>query len=258
MNNPERDGGPSPTSEHPSLTVVVPMYNEGPKIGDSVREIDGYLDRSPFRRPEILVVDDGSGDDSVARVEELIPSHPRIRLLKNRVNRGKGYSVKQGVLAASSDYILFTDADLSTPISEVEKLFSVLARGYDVAIGSRSLLESVIEVPQPSYRVLIGKTLVGLLFLIFGMTYSDTQCGFKLFTRDAGKRLFGRLSIERFGFDVELLFLSRLWGLKVAEVPIRWINSSRSSVHPVWDSLGTLRDLLKLRVRSWISGNGNP
>lgn len=236
-------------AERPSLSVVIPMYNEGPQIFKSLTVISRYCTEAGFTDWEIIVVDDGSQDDSAVQVERFMGSHPSVRLLRNPGNRGKGYSVSQGVFDSRFDFILFSDADLSAPIEEVEKLFLALGGGYDISIGSRSLQNSVIEVPQPLYRVLIGKSLVGFLYLFFGMTFVDTQCGFKLFKAEVGKRIFEKMEIHRFGFDVEFLYLAVSMGFQVVEVPIRWINSDKSSVRPVRDSIQALWDLLRFRWR---------
>lgn len=233
--------------KQPSLSVVVPAFNEEMRLGPTLDKVLSFC-AGKFSPLEVIVVDDGSADRTSAVAEERAANG--VRVLRNEPNRGKGFSVRRGVLEAQGDLVLMTDADLSTPIEEIEKLLLAMDGGsHEIAIGSRGLKASQIEVAQPAYRVAMGKTFNGLLRVLVGTPLRDTQCGFKLFTRDAARDLFSRSTIPGFAFDVEVLFLAERLGYRVAEVPVRWINSPASTVHPVRDSFRVFRDIFRLRWR---------
>ena len=228
------------------LSIVIPAYNEAERIGPTLDHVLGWA-AEHHPGTEVLVVDDGSSDSTC----DLIRSYgPNVRLVENGRNRGKGYSVKHGVMEATGDRILFSDADLSTPIEEYERLASALDSGnYDVAIGSRGLPNSNIVVRQPAYRQAMGKTFNQIVRVMAVSGISDTQCGFKLFTARAAKDLFSRTTTEGFAFDVEVLMLAQAAGYRIAEVPVTWVNDERTHVHAVYDSLRMLKDVAKMRVR---------
>jgi dolichyl-phosphate beta-glucosyltransferase len=228
------------------LSIVIPAYNEERRIGPTLKRILAYLDGQTWRA-EILVVIDGSGDDTAGVVGRVRTGDTPVRLLDARVNRGKGSCVRRGMLAAGGDLRLFTDADLSTPIDDVEPLRQAIAAGHDIAIGSRHLAASRITVPQPWQRRLMGRTFNWCVQRLAIPGIQDTQCGFKLFTADAATRVFGRQQIEHFGFDVELLWIARRLGLRIAEVPVTWTDDPRSTVRPVADSFRMLGDLVRIR-----------
>jgi dolichyl-phosphate beta-glucosyltransferase len=231
------------------LSVIIPAYNEEQRIGNTLRVIHAYLQRQPYQS-EIIVVDDGSLDGTVALVRSCGSALPAISLLQNGRNRGKGFSVRRGFLHARGDYLLFSDADLSTPIEEVEPLFAALQGSCDIAIGSRALPGSRVEVHQPWYREHMGR-----LFNVFVQALAvpgihDTQCGFKCFTREAALEICQRMTAERFGFDVEMLYVARRLGYRVQEVPVVWRNSAQSRVRVWWDSISMIHDLLRIRWNS--------
>ncbi|HPD61196.1 MAG TPA: glycosyltransferase family 2 protein [Thermodesulfobacteriota bacterium] len=230
------------------LSVVIPAYNEAERIGATLQKINDYLLTRDYRS-EVIVVDDGSTDTTPQVVRKIAQGIPLIRLLENGANRGKGYSVRAGMLNARGEIILFSDADLSTPIQELDKLTDWLNQGYDIAIGSRALPESDIVVRQPLIREFMGKTFNQLVQLLTISGIRDTQCGFKVFSKDAAKDIFEKQTIWGFSFDVEILFIARKSGYRIKEVPIRWINSPNSRVHIVKDSFLMLCDLVKIRMR---------
>lgn len=231
--------------EQPTVSIVVPAFNEAARIGDSIRKIDAFMRRSP-RSFELIVVDDGSSDDTAGVVQRCRAD--QLRLVRNDRNHGKGYTVRQGVLAATGKYVLFTDADLSAPIEELDKLLEVaLKDGADVVIGSRAVDRSYIEKHQSSFREFSGIAFNFMVRLILGLKLHDTQCGFKLFDREKSRRVFEQLTTLGFGFDAELLFLAKRNDLKVRETPVHWSHSEGSKVKPLRDGTRMLLDLLRIR-----------
>jgi len=228
-----------------SVSVIIPAYNEGERIENALRELVRYLELK-FPRFEIIVSDDGSSDDTVEKIKRIAETNRQIVLLSHFPNRGKGFAVRQGMLLAAHDAVLFTDADLSTPVEEIEIASAELARGFPVVIASRRHPESVIARRQNLAREIIGRTFNALVRLMIGMPYRDTQCGFKCFTRSAAKEIFSRARIDRFSFDVEILLIARAMGYAIKEIPVRWSNAPGSKVRPLRD-LGTiLRELMQL------------
>ncbi len=214
-----------------SVSIVVPAYNEAARLPSSLVPICEYLERRGARRWEVIVVDDGSRDRTVEVAEQgLVALGGRGRVLRHPSNRGKGAAVRTGMLAARGDLVLFTDADLSTPIEEIEKLERALAAGAEIAIGSRAVDRRMVERRQPWARDMMGRlfNLVVRLYAVRGI--KDTQCGFKLFTREAARTIFERTRIDGFGFDVEVLALAQWLGVPIAEVPVRWINNTDTRV----------------------------
>jgi dolichyl-phosphate beta-glucosyltransferase len=230
------------------FSVVIPAYNEAERIAATLKKIHEYLLTRDYRY-EIIVVDDGSTDGTRMVVSKTAQEIPFVRLLENGVNRGKGYSVRAGVLHSQGEIILFSDADLSTPIQEVDKLADWLGMGYDIAIGSRALPGSEILVRQPRQRQLMGKVFNRLVQLLTVSGIRDTQCGFKLFKQDVAKVLFEKQTVWGFGFDVEILFIASKSGYRIKEVPVKWIDSPDSRVHIVKDSFTMLTDLARIRTR---------
>lgn len=238
----------SSTFSRPFLSIVIPAYNEEKRLGESVRKISSYLDASGTDA-EILVVDDGSTDGTAGLAAKALEGR-RGRVLRNGDNRGKGYSVRHGVVEARGRFVLLTDADLSTPIEEHAKLAAVLRdRDLDVVIGSRALPNSDVQVRQGWVRKRMGRSFNAIIRVSTGLPFRDTQCGFKLMDRDRVKPLFDKMVVNRFAFDVELLFLCARFGLSVADVPITWRNVTGSKVSLIRDPLNMIADVLRVRWR---------
>lgn len=210
-----------------SLSVVIPAYNEVDRLPLTLEKVASYLNETPERPAEILVVNDGSSDWTGTSAREIGTKLERpnlsVRVLDNPGNRGKGYSVRHGMREGRYDWLLFTDADLSAPIEELSKLAAAVSDGgYDAAIGSRALDRSLIGVHQPLFRETLGRIFNLAVRITTGLPFADTQCGFKLFRREAAQKIFAKQLLERFGFDVEILFLAKKFGFRVIEVPVRW------------------------------------
>jgi dolichyl-phosphate beta-glucosyltransferase len=235
------------TDEDVEITIVIPAYNEQVRIGLTlVRTLEYLQARHP--RFELLVVDDGSRDGTIQVVEEIAARDPRVRTLRQPQNRGKGAAVRRGVLEARGRHILFMDADLATPVEELDTLFVWTNRGYEVVIGSRGLPDSDIRERQPRARELMGRVFNLLVRSVLLGGFKDTQCGFKLFERSAARDLFSRQKLDGFAFDVEVLLLAKERGYRIAEVPVVWYHAPNSKVAPVVDSTRMLGDLLRLRL----------
>jgi len=231
-----------------SISIVIPAYNEAQRLEASLNSVLGYLRPGAFRPFEVVVVDDGSTDDTAQVVERFRAAHPEVRLLSNPGNRGKGYAVRHGVLEAGGDWILVSDADLSAPIEELDKLLEA-ARQHQAAvvIGSRALDRSLIAVHQSRFRENAGRIFNLLVRLLAGLPFRDTQCGFKLYARGAAGEIFRRQRIERFGFDVEALYIARGLGFRALEVPVRWSHAEGTKVRMLHDSLNMFLDLVRIR-----------
>lgn len=225
------------------LSIVIPAYNEEPRIGDTLSEIMAFLE-ADGRNYEIIVVDDGSND---ATVEVITTFGAKVRVLKQPQNMGKGAAVRRGMLEARGDIRLFTDADLSTPIHELKKIDMCLSLGHDICIGSRAVDASLIKKHQPFYREFMGKTFNKIVQFLVLKGISDTQCGFKAFRAEAAECIFPETKINGFGFDVEVLYLARRAGLKIGEVSVEWYNDERTTVNPVTDSLKMLSEILQIK-----------
>lgn len=226
----------------PEISVIIPAFNEEERLPQTLEHVSLYL-RSLSFASEILVVDDGSTDHTAQVVSALARSIPNLFLLSNGSNRGKGFSVRHGMLEAHGRIALFTDADLSAPIEESQKLFTAL-ESADVAIGSRALNRRLIEIHQSRWRELAGILFNRILRLLTGLPFEDTQCGFKAFAMPGSRIVFELQRIEDFGFDPEILFLAKRHGLRVVEVPVRWSHDPRTKVHVLRDSFRMLLDLL--------------
>jgi len=233
-------------STAPELSIIIPAYNEEKRLARALVQIRDYFcsKRGGLNGTEILVVDDGSTDGTVKIAEQWMREIPCLKVLSNGANRGKGYSVRHGMLEARGGIALFTDADLSAPIAESEKLFASLAAGNDIAIGSRAVDRSLIVARQSRFRELAGIIFNGLVRLLTGLPFQDTQCGFKAFARERCRIVFEQQRIERFGFDPEILFLAQRHGLRIAEVPVRWAHDPATKVHVLRDSFSMFADLL--------------
>ena len=236
----------------PAYSIVIPAYNESARIGRTLERILAHV-RERNWNAEFVVVNDGSTDGTAALVREIASQVGNLVLIENPGNRGKGYSVRNGMLHASGEIVLFSDADLSSPIEEADKLFAALEAGADVAIGSRWLRAELQTERQPLHRQLFGRIFNLLLRMILGLRYKDTQCGFKAFTQRAVQLIFPPQQIERWGFDPELLFLARKFGLKVEEVPVAWAHREGTTIHPLRDGIRMFVEMLKVR---WLSMSG--
>ena len=236
------------------LSVVIPAYNEEKRIGPTLANITSYLESRDFLF-EVLVIDDGSEDRTAEIAENYsgeVNSRSTVRLCRNDRNRGKGYSVRTGMLAAKGKYALLTDADLSSPIEEMSKLERpVIEGGFDLAFGSRDVEGSLVEVHQPWLREAGGKAFNRLMRLVTGLPYHDTQCGFKLLKMSSCKVLFEKQTIEDFGFDVEILYLAEKIGLRAKEVPVVWRHCGKSKVRLSRDASSMIGDLFKIRWNDW-------
>jgi len=211
-------------------SFIIPAYNESERLATSLPKVFAYI-RERQLQAEVIVVNDGSSDDTAEATRSFASKYPEIRLLENPGNRGKGYSVRNGMLHANGDVLLFTDADLSSPIYEATKLFAAIEQGADVAIGSRWLDGSVVTYPQPLQRRVFSRLFNASVRSLFGLPYHDTQCGAKAFRRAAALQLAGVVMEKRWTFDVDLLVCSRFLGLDVSELPVVWADQAGSKLN---------------------------
>jgi dolichyl-phosphate beta-glucosyltransferase len=230
-----------------SISVIIPAYNEAQRLPVTLRRVHEYLNSSA-NDFEIIVVDDGSTDSTESEVMKAASEFPGIRLIKNETNRGKGFSVRRGILASTKGLILMTDSDLSTPIEEVAKLLPFVLDDFEMAIGSRAMAESDLAVRQPWYREGMGKIFNVLVRTMVLGGIKDTQCGFKLMQGKAARKVFEKCRIDGFSFDVEALYVARTLGYRIKEIPVRWLNSPASRVRILKDSLRMFLDLLWIRA----------
>lgn len=238
------------------LSIIIPAYNEENRIKNTLLSINDYLSDKKINA-EILVVNDGSKDKTVELVKNYQGKIPNIRIIDLGKNYGKGAAVKQGVIESKGKMILFTDADNSTPIEELDKLQKrLIENNAQIAIGSRYIKDDSVKIKQPKYRIFLGRAgnILIRIFLIDGIR--DTQCGFKLFTSNAAKNIFQFQKVKRFGFDMEALVIASQLGYKIVEVPVSWFNSAESRVRPIKDALITLKDLVYIKLNIW-SGRYN-
>lgn len=235
---------PAQTAGAPELSVIIPAFNEEKRLGHTLLAVDHYL-RRRGAAAEILVVNDGSRDGTAALARGF-HGYCRVRVLENPGNRGKGYSVRAGMLAAGGRLLLFSDADLSAPIEEVIKLEAALSAGADIAIGSRSQRQ-LLRRRQSAWRETAGRIFNWIVWLALGLRFRDTQCGFKLFRREAAARLFPRQRITGWGFDPELLYLARRERLRVAEVPVVWSHAEGAKIRMFRDSLRMFWEVMRIR-----------
>lgn len=233
-----------------SLSIIIPAYNEEWRLPETIRRIESYFQANMPAFLEILIVDDGSKDATVRVAESFHAANSNIRVLRNPSNRGKGYSVRHGMLEGRGEWLLFSDADLSTPIEEIEKLWAAIQRDQSqVAIGSRALDRSLIGVHQPGFRETAGKIFNAVMRVFIRLPLSDTQCGFKLFRKDVARQVFSKQKLEGFGFDVEVLYLARKAGRRISEVPVRWNHADNSRVSAM-NGIRAFVELLEVRWNS--------
>ncbi len=233
-------------TEFPKYSIVIPAYNESARIPATLTEVVSCLRRHGWVA-EVIVVNDGSTDTTAEVVRAFARTAPEVRLIENPGNRGKGYSVRSGMLAALGEVVMFTDADLSSPIDEAERLFAAIAQGADIAIGSRWLESSRQTHRQPLYRQFFGRCFNAVTRAVMGLRFADTQCGFKAFTRQAAQTVFQLQTIERWGFDPEILFIALKRGLRVVEVPVSWGHDERTRMSYLKDGMKMLEEIATIR-----------
>jgi dolichyl-phosphate beta-glucosyltransferase len=231
---------------HIAYSIVIPAYNEGERLAATLEQVLAYVHQQQWN-VEIIVVNDGSVDGTVKIVREYADKDPAVRLLENHGNRGKGYSVANGLMNARGDIVVFSDADLSSPIEEMPKLLGALEAGADVAIGSRWLNPALQTRRQSLHRQLFGRIFNLLLRALLGVKFKDTQCGFKAFTRRAVRKIVPLQRIERWGFDPELLFLARKFDCRVDEVAVLWADQGGSRLQPLADGMRMFQELMRIR-----------
>lgn len=249
----------STSSSRPFLSVVVPAYNEERRLPQTLQAIVDYLAKQTYNS-EVVVVDDGSSDGTIQVVNSFIASHSIVVLIRND-HRGKGYAVRAGMLAARGHIVLFSDADLSTPIDEVAKLLPWFERGYGIVIGSREG-QGAQRIQEPFYRHIMGRVFNSIVRMLTVRGIDDTQCGFKAFRDDVARDVFTRMKLYGenaktitgsmvTGFDVEVLFIGQKSGIKIKEVPVEWRYGNESKVNPLKDSWRLFRDMVMVRWNDW-------
>ncbi len=234
------------TDEAPYLSLIIPAYNECRRIAATVEQVRGFVKLHGWIY-EIIVVDDGSTDQT----SKAVPTDDCVRVISYQPNRGKGYAVRQGMLASRGEYVAFSDADLSAPIEELTKLFDAIKSGAEVAIGSRAMAKSELLLRQPFYRELGGKALNLIIQLLAVRGIHDTQCGFKLFRGGVARKIFKECILDGWGFDVEALYLTRKLGYSIAEISVKWSHDADSKISPFSAGLQVLKDLLRIRLHRY-------
>ena len=233
----------------PTFSIVIPAYNESARLGATLEKVLAYVHAQGWHA-EVIVVNDGSKDETADIIRAFAAKDPMVQLVENPGNHGKGYSVRNGMLHTKGKTVLFSDADLSSPIEEVTKLLGALAAGADIAIGSRWLRAETQTQRQPLHRQIFGRIFNLLLRITLGLKFKDTQCGFKAFKQPAVRAIFPHQKIERWGFDPEVLFLARKSGFKVTEVPVLWGHSGGTRIHPIIDGSKMFMEMLRIRWNS--------
>jgi glycosyltransferase involved in cell wall biosynthesis len=236
----------------PRYSIVIPAYNEAKRLGSTLERVLNYVTSQQWDA-EVIVVNDGSRDATPELVREAAERCRFLRLIENPGNRGKGYSVRNGMLNATGELLLFSDADLSSPIEEASKLFTAIQNGADIAIGSRWIRPETQTKRQSPLRQVYGRAFNIALRILLGLKQKDTQCGFKAFTRNAALKIFPLQHIERWGFDPEILFLARRFAFRVDEVPVAWADVGGTRISPLRDGLRMIGEVLRIRW-SAISG----
>jgi dolichyl-phosphate beta-glucosyltransferase len=241
-----RQAGSVRVTKYPNLSIVIPAFNESARIPATLKQVVSCI-RERGWDAEIIVVNDGSTDQTAQVVQDFARTAPEIRMIENPGNRGKGYSVRSGMLQALGEIVMFTDADLSAPMEEAERLFKHIADGADIAIGSRWLERGRQTHQQPLYRQFFGRCFNAVTRGVMGLHFADTQCGFKAFTRAAAQTVFQLQTIERWGFDPEILFIALKCGYRVDEVAVSWGHDERSRMSYLKDGIRMLEDVATIR-----------
>jgi glycosyltransferase involved in cell wall biosynthesis len=231
---------------YPRYSIVIPAYNEAARITRALEAVVTCI-RQRGWSAEVIVVNDGSRDRTAELVRDFAADAPEVRLLENPGNCGKGHSVQNGLLHSFGEVVMFTDADLSAPIEEAEDLFAAIAGGADIAIGSRWLERARQTIRQPLYRQFFGRCFNAVTRMVMGLHFADTQCGFKAFTRPAAQTIFQLQTIERWGFDPEILFIALKRGYKIIEVPVSWAHDERTRISYLKDGMRMLQDIAIVR-----------
>jgi len=243
--------------DFPKYSIVIPAYNESRRIPATLESVVAIV-RSSGWNAEILVVDDGSTDNTADVIRGFSQKYPEIHLLQNGENHGKGYSVRSGLLQAHGEVVMFTDADLSAPMEEAERLFAAIAQGADIAIGSRWLERDRQTHRQPLYRQFFGRCFNRFTRMVMGLSFADTQCGFKAFTRESAQTIFQLQTIEGWGFDPEILFIALKRGYKIAEVPVSWAHDERTRMSYLKDGLKMLQEIASVRKNAFLGRYNKP
>jgi dolichyl-phosphate beta-glucosyltransferase len=226
------------------ISIIIPAYNEEQRLKNTVLNINDYFNNQSF---EIIVVNDGSSDNTLGLIKKLQDTLINLKFISYHTNQGKGYAVKKGIKEASGEYILFLDADNSTPIEEFKKLKQEIEKGIDIAIGSRYLPNSNVKIKQSLLRIIIGRLGNLLIQSLLVKNIKDTQCGFKLFRHQVAKDIFHRQKIKGWGFDMEILAIAQILDYKIKEVAVTWLNSDDSRINPLQDAWKTFKELLKIK-----------
>ncbi len=233
------------------LSVVIPVYNENKSIKTAIQETIKFFNARSFNY-EIIIVDDGSKDNTVKIAKETAEElNSNIIIFKNDVNYGKGYSLKKGIMSAKGEIILFFDADLSTPLKAFDEMLPFLNQDYDVVMGSRHLSESKILVRESKIREFLGNIFTKIVFSFFLKGITDTNCGFKVYRREVGQKLYSLLTINRWGFDVEIIYIAQKYNYKIKEVPVYWSHDAHSKVKIISAVLNTLKELAQIKINDW-------
>jgi glycosyltransferase involved in cell wall biosynthesis len=242
-------------TQFPKYSIVIPAFNESARIPATLQSVVSCV-RAQGWAAEVIVVNDGSRDATADIVREFAKTAPEVRLIENPGNRGKGYSVRSGLLQALGEVVMFTDSDLSAPIEEAERLFAAIEQGADIAIGSRWLESGRQTHRQPLYRQFFGRCFNAVTRGVMGLRFADTQCGFKAFTRAAAQTVFQLQTIERWGFDPEILFIALKRGYRVVEVPVSWAHDERSRMSYLKDGMKMLEEIAIIRWNALLGRYG--
>jgi len=242
---------------NPKYSIVIPAYNESTRLPATLDSVVCCIRKQGWAA-EVIVVNDGSSDTTAEVVRDFARTAAEVRLIENPGNRGKGYSVRSGMLQAQGDVVLFTDSDLSAPIEEAERLFAAIEQGADIAIGSRWLESGRQTHKQPLYRQFFGRCFNAVTRMVMGLHFADTQCGFKAFTREAAQAVFPLQTIERWGFDPEILFIALQRGLRVVEVPVSWAHDERTRMSYLKDGMKMLEEIATIRWNALRGRYGKP